>query len=131
MPELSLKETAVAAIDALSTRNVDRFRSLLHDDIVYVVTGRHPFSQEITGATAILTLLGQVGAAFEDGGPRYRIDRVLPSTSSVVVMLNGTGLLKNGKMYDNDYCMIFDFSDGKIIGISEYFDSHHVMQAMA
>ncbi|WP_161566024.1 nuclear transport factor 2 family protein [Caenibius tardaugens] len=131
VPDLSLEETAVAAINALSARDIDRFQSLLHNDIVYVVTGRHPFSQKISGATAILSLFAQVGAAFEDSGPRYRIDRVLPSASSVVVMLNGTGTLKNGKKYDNDYCMIFDFSDRKIIGISEYFDSHHVMQAMA
>jgi len=128
---MSTEQVVVQALGAISAGEPERFLAFLHDDVVYAISGNHPFSQKIRGKEAIGALMAQVGSAFEDGGPKYEVERLIVSGDSIVATFKGSGLLKNGKTYDNDYCMIFDFVDGRVARITEFFDSFHVMSVMA
>lgn len=39
--------------------------------------------------------------------------------------------MKNGKHYSNDYQVLYQISDNKIINVWEYFDAHHLLELMA
>jgi ketosteroid isomerase-like protein len=36
-----------------------------------------------------------------------------------------TGKTMDGKIYENDYCWVFEVSNGKIDAMREYMDSHY------
>jgi len=39
---------------------------------------------------------------------------------------HGMALAKNGKRYDNTYCQVFKFANGKICEVTEYLDTELV-----
>lgn len=115
----------------MSDGRLEEFRKLLSDDFVYALTGQHPFAGEIKGPDGVLAMFGQIRGAFDADGLRYEIERLIEAKNTVVSVFRGRGSMKNGKKYDNSYCAIWDFKDGKLVRITEFFDSHHAASVFA
>lgn len=114
----------------MSRRDYAPFHAYLADDAIYHLTGSHRFAGQYKGREALIGLLGGVASNFDEHGIRYEVDRVLEIGDTVVATFMGLGKLANGGDYSNAYCAIWDFMDGKIVKITEYFDSDHVCRAM-
>lgn len=115
-------------IEALSVGDRDHYQSVLGDNVSYQLTGSHPLSRRVEGKEPLLGMMEQVRGFFAEDSLRYTIDRIIVSENTVVSTFKGTGKLKNGKEYKNDYCVIWDFDGSKIVRITEFFDSFHVVQ---
>jgi hypothetical protein len=85
--------------------------------------GRH------VGMDIIDKFLAPVRGMFEPGDPKIHVhnmfSRVDEEGGWVCVESNSTGKTMDGKTYDNDYCWVFEISNGKIDAMREYMDSHY------
>ena len=69
--------------------------------------------------------LAPVRGMFNPGDPKVHVHNMFSRDGWVCVESNSTGGLPDGKVYDNDYCWVFEVSNGKIDKMREYMDSHY------
>jgi uncharacterized protein len=110
----------------LSSGNLERLRAFYHDGSVW-----EPKVKDIAGAgrhvgmDIIDKFLAPVRGMFEPGDPKIHVHHMFSAGKAVCVESNSTGKTMDGKIYDNDYCWVFEVSDGKIDAMREYMDSHY------
>jgi ketosteroid isomerase-like protein len=99
------------------------FVESLDDDVVLYVTGQYSWSRTFKGKTSVLRdLYGHVRTLVEPGA-RTIAQRFIADGDYVVVEAKGDMITKKGVRYDNNYCMVYRLSNGKIVEIREYNDS--------
>lgn len=99
------------------------FAETLADDVVMRVTGQYSWSRTFVGKEAVLRdLYGYVRSRVERGSRTLALNFVADG-DNVVVEARGDMRLKDGEKYDNEYCLIYRFKDGKIVEMREYCDS--------
>ena len=114
---------AAAANPDPAARDRALFISSLADDAKWVVTGQYSWSRTFSGKQSILNdLHGHVRELLVER-TRTHAHRFIADGDYVVVEAKGDNLTKSGARYDNDYCLVYRFADGKIIEIREYCDS--------
>jgi len=74
--------------------------------------------------------LAPVRGIFEDGDPKTTIDNLFAKGNQVCVESRGQGKLRNGNVYNNQYCWVIEVKDGLVWKIREYMDSHYVMKVV-
>lgn len=127
--EQSYSEIVRNTMQRLGEGHLEDFTRITGDNLVYNLTGRHPFAGIITGPEGVVAMMRSIREAFDSDGLKYEIERMIDSGDSVISVFRGRGALKNGRSYDNCYCAIWDFKDGKLVRITEFFDSHHAVSA--
>jgi ketosteroid isomerase-like protein len=55
--------------------------------------------------------------------PKFTIISTTAEEDRVAVEVNGSARLADGRLYENNYLMLFEFRDGKIRSIKEFLDS--------
>ena len=114
---------ATAASPDPAVRDRSLFTASLADDARWVVTGEYSWSRTFTGKDEILGgLHGYVRTRLRDR-TRTVAHRFIADGDIVVVEAKGDNVTPEGVRYDNDYCLVFRFEDGKIKEIREYCDS--------
>ncbi|MDA9444839.1 ketosteroid isomerase [Bradyrhizobium sp. CCBAU 51745] len=114
---------AAAASPDPDVRDRSLFGASLADDAKWIVTGQYSWSRTFTGKDAILKdLHGYVRSRLRDRA-RTVAERFIADGDIVVVEAKGDNVTLEGVRYDNDYCLVFRFEDGKIKEIREYCDS--------
>ena len=116
--------------EVLSSGDLEKLRGFYHDASVW-----EPKVKNIAGAgkhigmDIIDKFLAPVRGMFNPGDPKVHVhamfSRVDGSGTWVCVESNSTGTTMDGKVYDNDYCWVFEISNGKIDAMREYMDSHY------
>lgn len=102
-------------------------KALYHDDIVIHMAGTTPASGRLEGKRTITEglIAQQVHAALiEDQmhfAKRWKI--MCADDERVVAIMEGGGPTHSGDHYDQTYCEIFRFRDGKIIEMHAFFDT--------
>jgi uncharacterized protein len=86
-----------------------------------VVMGRSSWSQTVEG-DALLKYLEYVRARFNAPGKTVP-ERFIADGDIVAVEARGDNYSASGERYDNQYCLIFRFEDGKIAEMREYMDT--------
>jgi hypothetical protein len=95
----------------------------LADDVVMRVTGQYSWSRTFRGKAVLLKeLYGHVGSLLAEPGKTIA-DRFIAEDDHVVVEAHGDMLTKDGRRYDNDYCLIYRLAESRIVEIREYQDS--------
>jgi uncharacterized protein len=95
-----------------------------------VVTGQYSWSRTFTGKQSIQSdLHGHVRSLLVERA-RTIAHRFIADGDHVVVEAKGNNLTKAGTRYDNDYCLVFRFDNGKIAEVREYCDSILTEQAL-
>jgi ketosteroid isomerase-like protein len=112
----------------LSTGNLERLRPMFHEKASWKVmaTGIPGAGETIGRDNIIDKFLAPVRGMFVDGDPKVEIRALISDGPMVVAEAHGTGSMKNGKQYDNQYAFVLKMKDGKILALREYMDSHHV-----
>ncbi len=110
----------------LSSGDLEKLRGFYHDQSVW-----EPKVKDIAGAgrhvgmAIIDEFLAPVRGMFNPGDPKVHVHNIFSKGKWVCVESNSTGTTLDGKVYDNDYCWVFEVSNGKIDAMREYMDSHY------
>jgi ketosteroid isomerase-like protein len=101
--------------------------AMYHDDIVNHMGGTTPASGRIEGKAAMTDDLvaAQVHAAMVPETMQFakRWKIMCADDERVVAIMEGGGPTKAGGTYDQTYCEIIRFQDGKIIEMHAFFDT--------
>ena len=101
-------------------------RTLMHeymaDDFRIVVMGQTSWSQAIEGKEKVRQYREFVRSCFKDPGKTVP-ERFIADGDLVVVEGRGDNYSASGERYDNHYCLIYRFSEGKIVEMREYMDT--------
>ena len=99
------------------------FAATLADNVVMRVTGQYTWSRTFDGKDSVLRdLYGYVRSLVERGSRTIPL-RFIADDDFVVVEARGDMTTKKGEKYDNEYCLVYRFSNGKIVEMREYCDS--------
>lgn len=106
------------------------FMECLADDAVWVVGGTTKLSGTYSGKASIAAdLIGSLMSQLTEPGST-QINNVIASGDQVVVEGEGVGRVTNtGKSYNNTYCFVFKFNDGKVASVHEYCDTELITEA--
>jgi ketosteroid isomerase-like protein len=107
-----------------------RYMEVLADDVRYVVTGTTRFSGTFVGRDDIMArLLGPLFAVL-DGGIAMAVDSLFGDGDLVAMETRGRAATKDGGRYDNRYCFVFRFRDGRLAEIHEHLDTDLVRRVL-
>lgn len=120
MTDLTPEQSVRRAVAALVTGDFDGFSALLTDDVTFDVTwsafrtfhGRERVMRLMTGTFAQLDPFTMT------------IDELIVDGDTVVELAHGVGEVSGtGEPYENTYCRVWRFRDGKIAAVREFMDT--------
>ena len=120
------KELVAKFYQALADMDVEAFLSIQQDDVEYNVHGSTPVSGHFTGKDFLENVVapkvfGNLQLETFQFATKWKV--MCADEHRVVAFMEAQGLAKNGERYDQRYCHVFGFRDGKIAQVFEFFDS--------
>jgi ketosteroid isomerase-like protein len=112
--------------ERLSQGDGTLFIDTMADDFQWRMTGSTRWSRTYRGKHAVRTeMLEPIFTQFAD---RYTntAQRIIAENDYVVVQCRGCVTTKAGTPYNNEYCFVIRFVDGKIHELTEYLDTQLV-----
>ncbi len=117
------KQLLQQAFDALATGNGRPFVDLMADDFSWTIPGNATWSGTWCGKKVVReNLLAPLFARFADTYTNQAI-RFIAEGDWVAVECRGKVMTKTGKPYNNTYCYVCRFADGKMRELTEYMDT--------
>ena len=115
----------------LAQGNGKPFVEAMRDDFCWTITGHGAWSKTYAGKAAVLNEL--MKPLFSQFAGKYtnRAERFIAEDDFVVVECRGNVTTKTGKPYNNAYCYVCRFKDGKLGELTEYLDTELVAEALA
>jgi ketosteroid isomerase-like protein len=100
--------------------------ALLADEVRWTVTGTTKFSGAYAGKQDLVTRL--VAPLFTQlkAGINGTIQNLIAEGDFVAAQVSGHAETKDGRAYNNTYCFVFRFRDGKVAEVTEYLDTELV-----
>jgi ketosteroid isomerase-like protein len=99
------------------------FAATLADDVVMRVTGQYSWSRSFTGKEAVMRDLYAYVRSLVEPGSRTLPLHIFADGDHVIVEARGAMTTRAGQAYNNEYCLIYRFSGGRIVEMREYCDS--------
>lgn len=124
------KQRMQQAFAALADGNGQPFVDLMADDFQWVMQGTTAWSRTYVGKQVVLDELFKPLFAQFERPYRNTAHRFIAEDDSVVVLCQGRVTTRRGKPYNNSYCYVCRFSDGKMRELIEYFDTELVTAAL-
>jgi hypothetical protein len=113
----------------LSKGNGDAFLNAMADDVRFTIIGTSKYSGTFNGKQEMINkLLAPLNAQVE-GGMIITPENLIADGDFVAMQARGKALSKNGQRYDNTYCHVFRFANGKVQEVTEYLDTELVTAA--
>ena len=113
----------------LAKGNGDALLDALDDDIEWTLIGTTSLSQTYKGKQSVIAdFLGPFSAAI-DGHIHITPENFIADGDYIALQGRGESRTKSGVDYNNTYCWVYKFRDGKIISIVEYLDTELVRRA--
>jgi ketosteroid isomerase-like protein len=114
----------------LEKGNGKPFVALMADDFRWTITGTTSWSRTYDGKEAVLQQL--MRPLFSQFADRYTntAQRFVAEDNYVVVECTGHVTTKAGRPYNNRYCYVIRFDDGKMRELTEYLDTELVAIAL-
>jgi ketosteroid isomerase-like protein len=103
------------------------------EDVSWFSHGLMPqgLSGQRQGKEAAAKYMEKLSRAFFNRKRDIAIQHLYRDGDVVICEARMRGQLKNGKLYENDYGMVFDFLNGQIQAVREYFNSTIAAEAFA
>ena len=120
------KQLVRDAYAAASGGNLDGLMERVADDVEWTFYGNHRFARTFQGKDDLMkNLFGVLGAQLE-GHITLDIQNVIGDGEMVVVEALGKSRTKDGRDYNNTYCLALTLREGKIALIRQYLDTELV-----
>jgi ketosteroid isomerase-like protein len=100
-----------------------QFFTHVADDVDWTVEGTHPLAGHYYNKADFLAHTFEKLAKVLPHGTQLRVEHALVSGDWAVVELGSLATAKNGLRFDNRYCWVCRFKDGKIVEVRAYLDS--------
>jgi ketosteroid isomerase-like protein len=113
----------------LSKGNGDAFLNALADDVSFTIIGSTKYSGTFKGKQELINKLFAPLNAQIEGGMTITPDNLIADGDFVAMQARGKALSKNGRRYDNTYCHVFRFANGKVQQVTEYLDTELITSA--
>jgi ketosteroid isomerase-like protein len=106
------------------------FLDALAEDASWTVTGTTGWSKTYRGKPAILNEL--IAPLLRVMAPPLKTHarRFIAEGDIVVVEARGQNVTRDGRPYENDYCYVFEFRDGRVAALTEYADTELFRSAL-
>jgi len=115
---------------ALAAGDAAPLRAAMAEDFSWTVMGATAWSGTFRGREAVLReLLAPLVAQFADTYTNVAHNFVAEG-DQVVVECRGRVATRAGGRYDNSYCWVCRFEDGKLRALTEYLDTHLLETAL-
>jgi uncharacterized protein len=127
----SNKDKMQHVMSELSKGNRIPFGELMSDDFCWKMIGTTVWSGTYSGKEAVRRDL--MRPLFEMFADEYTntATRFIAEDDFVVVECRGKVTTKSGKPYNNTYCYVCKFANGKLIELTEYLDTQLVVDALS
>jgi ketosteroid isomerase-like protein len=110
--------------------NGHAFLDAFAEDANWTVTGTTGWSKTYRGKPAILNDL--IAPLRRVLAPPLKIHarRFIAEGDIVVVEARGQNVTRDGRTYENNYCYVFEFRDGRVAALTEYADTELFRSAL-
>lgn len=124
------RTTVTTIMEALSRGDLQPFGDAMADDFTWHMTGTTPWSGTYAGKDDVRQRM--LRALFSQFATRYTNTpkRILADGDFVVVECRGNVVTKSGRPYCNTYCYVIRLRGGKMVELTEYFDTALVSSAL-
>jgi uncharacterized protein len=117
------KKIVLSFYDAGARGDMDTCFDLLSDDVTWTNIGSTRFSGTYSGKQALAEeLLGPLFSQLK-AGIASTLEQLTAEGDIVVAQTKGSAETLDGRPYNNRYCQVFRFANGKIVEVTEYFDT--------
>jgi ketosteroid isomerase-like protein len=106
------------------------FLDALAEDASWTIIGTTGWSKTYQGKAAILAELLAPLRRVLAPPIKTRARRIVAEGDIVVVEARGENVTRDGKPYENSYCYVFEFRDGKVLALTEYADTELFRSAL-
>ena len=119
------------AFAALEKGDGKPFMDCMSDDFAWTVVGTTPWSRTYSGKAVVLgELFTPLFAQFKDRYTNTAL-RFIAEEDYVVVECRGRVTTRSGQPYNNSYCYVCRFANGRMSELTEYLDTALVEKALA
>jgi ketosteroid isomerase-like protein len=113
------------------TGSNERLLAALADDARWTIAGSCRASRLYHGKSDLLeNCLEPLGRRLR-GAVRSRVAEILDSGETTIVRWRGEAETKWGERYDNDYCWVLGWAEGRIVRVVAYLDTLLLERVMA
>ena len=130
MGTIENKDTIRRIYAAMENGDRSVFGASVHPDYVWRFPGHCSWSKSFTGQEEVRAKLLKPLFALFATEYRARAINLIAEGDHVVAEVRGDVQTKSGKRYNNEYCFVFRFRDGKIAEIVEYGDTDLIERAL-
>ena len=118
------KEAVRRAIGALGEGDVEGFLADVADDFRFTLAGEPPGGNTLQGKKEMVALLRELfGSRLQNGAIPTVQERLIAEGDFVVEQARGRATTVEGEAYDNVYCRVWRFQNGRIAALTEYMDT--------
>ena len=130
MPTTENKSLLQNIFSETAKGNGKPFIDALADNVSWSIIGSTPWSKTYKGKAAVLReLLGPLNAQLVNRNT-ITAQTFIADGDRVAVEGQGHNTTKDGKSYNNRYCWVFRFADGRVIELMEYTDTALIESAL-
>jgi ketosteroid isomerase-like protein len=115
-------DLVLQAIAAVGAGDAESFLGAFAADIDYRLIGSTPVSARGQGIDGWTKLVLRVGD-FLSEPVKLDVSNIIAAGDFVVTEATGDAVTTTGKRYANEYCLIWQLRDGKIVRFTEYCDT--------
>ena len=124
------KKEVAALFDKLAQGEKDYFFDHVADDVDWTVMGRHPIAGRYTKKADFVAATCRIDNALERK-ILFKVQHILVDDNVAVIEMQSEAVAKNGETFNNAYCWVVTFADGKIRKVRAYVDSASVAKLLA
>jgi uncharacterized protein len=128
-----MKAVVADILCALADDDIERAMASFADDATWFSHGRMPagLSGHRSGKAAIVQYLEKLSRGFVNSRREITITHIYREDQVVICEARVSGTLRNGQTYENEYGYVFDFLNGRVQQVREYFNSLLAAEAFA
>jgi uncharacterized protein len=123
MDSATNKQLVLDAYAALNAGDAAGYFAAMADDVRITYYGSHRFARTFHGKIDILQNFVPALRERLEGSIKLHVTNAIAEGDQVVVEARGESRTKDGRDYNNLYCIVLKLRDGKITQIREYMDT--------
>jgi uncharacterized protein len=121
-------ELVDALLVAMADYDAEALTPLLAEDILWwspTSASRYGVPRPIVGRDAVVRIFTGGLGLYKAGTITWEVHRLIADDSNIAVAFTRRSLTAAGKPYENEYCFVLRYVDGRIVEGWEYVDTAH------